>query len=177
MPKDLNHFAKFNLPIKFNIDLDDLENKYLDFQLKFHPDKLIADPDSEDKIKNSIAINEAYQILQNPIKRAEYILKLNGIAIDSETKNSNQNSGKDLKLIRPDQQLLEKILLLQEQIENIKNQSQILTLKTELESTIKTILEKISNLLESQEFSSAASYLIEAKYLEKSRLILKSKKP
>ncbi len=172
----LNHFAKFNLPIKFELDLDDLENKYLNFQLEFHPDKLILEHTSENKIKNSIAINEAYQILQNPIKRAEYILKLNGLTIDGETKNSNDNSGQNLKLIRPNQHILEKILLLQEQIEDIKNQSQILALKTELESAIKTILEKVSNLLETKQFSDAATILIEAKYLEKSRLILKSKR-
>ncbi len=171
--QDLNHFAKFNLAIKFDLDLDDLENKYLNFQLKFHPDKLISDPDLEDKIQNSIAINEAYNILQNPISRAEYILKLNGIIINGETKHSS--SKQDLKLVKPDQKTLEKILLLQEQIEEIKSQSQILQLKSDLEAAIKIILDKISKLFNNQEFESAAGALIEGKYLEKSRLLLKSK--
>ena len=169
--QNLDHFAKFNLPVKFDIDPDDLEDKYLNFQLKFHPDKLISDPDSEDKIKSSIAINEAYQILQNPINRAEYILKLNGITIDNESKDLNKN----LAPIKPTQKTLEEILLLQEQIEELKNQEQILELKTTLESQIKAILEKISKLLDTRQFSSAATTLIKAKYLEKSRLVLKSK--
>lgn len=162
-----NYFLIFDLPIKFDIDLDDLERKYLNFQLEFHPDKL--NPNQKNQIQNSITINEAYQTLQNPISRAEYILKLNQIAIDNEQLSSNQN----FKLIKADQKTLENILLLQEQISELKDQDQVSKLAIKLESEIKTLIKEISNLLNNQKFQAAASLLIQVKYLQKSRSSLK----
>lgn len=153
-----NHFENFSLTVSFNIDKQELERKYLEFQQKFHPDN----SDSAD-IAKSISINESYAVLKNPIKRASYILQLNGINLEN-----------DSEALKPDMETLEEIMELQEKVSEIK-EDEIRPLKKHLHSQIKELLEKVALEFNNKNLQSSAQILIRAKYFDKTLRDLKEK--
>ncbi len=150
----LNHFQKFNLEAKFQINLSELETKYLQPQQQCHPDT--ARDQTEAEI-NSILINQAYQTLKNPIKRAIYLLQLQGINIDSED-----------CIIKPSQENLIFIMELREEILDSGNdQTQIDLIKNKVKKIIAGEMTQITDLLTEQKYQEAAQKLIKLKYLDK----------
>jgi molecular chaperone HscB len=82
----LNFFTLLNLPETFDIDLEKLDQNYQNIQKEIHPDRF-ATSNNETKlesIKKTAQANNAYQTLKSPIRRAEYLLLLEGIHIDDE---------------------------------------------------------------------------------------------
>jgi molecular chaperone HscB len=79
-PGDTDHFSRLGLPRSFDIDPDKLEKQYLGFQRVLHPDRFVAKPARQRMIAESqaVAMNEAFQTLQDPLRRAAYLLKLHG---------------------------------------------------------------------------------------------------
>ncbi|BGI51627.1 MAG: hypothetical protein BucCj_3830 [Buchnera aphidicola (Ceratovacuna japonica)] len=74
----MNYFKIFNIKETFNINRDELSRKFHYLQRKFHPDMNMKNSNYKKDIKKkSYKINIAYGILKNPIKRAEYIIKIN----------------------------------------------------------------------------------------------------
>lgn len=82
-----NHFELFNLPAKFEIDLSALDSAYRDVQGRVHPDRFVNASDAEKRVAMQWATraNEAYQTLKNPLKRARYLVELNGIDLQTES--------------------------------------------------------------------------------------------
>ena len=84
---DRNHFELFALPVSFEIDISSLSERYQDLQRSAHPDKFTNATDRERRLSMQQAsiINEAYQALKDPLKRAQYMLSLNNIDTNSES--------------------------------------------------------------------------------------------
>lgn len=76
-----NHFELFGLPQTYQIDLDALSVRYRDLQRVVHPDRYAGAGDREKRLsmQGATRINEAYQVLKDPIRRARYLLSLHGI--------------------------------------------------------------------------------------------------
>ena len=73
-----NYFELFNLPEKFQIDLEMLQENYRAIQKEIHPDRFATSSENE-KVQSMIKstqANDGYQTLKSPIKRAKYILSL-----------------------------------------------------------------------------------------------------
>ena len=81
-----NHFEWFELPLSFDIDLGLLRAKYLELQQKLHPDQLAADSsvDQDQAVVRNTQLNDAYDKLKDPTKRAIYLLELAGIEYDPD---------------------------------------------------------------------------------------------
>lgn len=71
-------------PNPFVVDLQLLRRNFLKAQRKAHPDVRSREGNGADA--QSAEINTAYQTLLSPLKRAEYLLALKGIAINEEMK-------------------------------------------------------------------------------------------
>lgn len=82
-----NYFELFELPIAFDVPEEQLSTRFRSLQRFLHPDKFASAADAERRWSMQAAsfVNEAYQTLSKPIKRASYILSLNGISLDEET--------------------------------------------------------------------------------------------
>ena len=82
----LNFFTLLQLPEAFEIDLEKLDQNYQNIQKEIHPDRFAASDDETklESIKKTAQANNAYQTLKSPIRRAEYLLLLEGIHIDDE---------------------------------------------------------------------------------------------
>jgi molecular chaperone HscB len=81
---DLNfaadHFTLFGLPRAQSLDLESLENSFRAIQAQVHPDKHAHAADSDRRLAMQWAtrVNEAFQTLKSPGKRARYLLNLLG---------------------------------------------------------------------------------------------------
>lgn len=76
-----NYFQLFELEEQYKLDLDVLGEKYRELQSKNHPDRF-ASGDENDKLRAvqfTSLINQAYDTLKSPMKRAGYLLSLKGI--------------------------------------------------------------------------------------------------
>src|SRR3989442_1837199 len=81
MDLNQNHFELFDLPARFAVDAAALEARYHELQREVHPDRFAAAPDPERRASMQLAtrVNEAYQTLKSPLRRAVYILQLRGV--------------------------------------------------------------------------------------------------
>jgi molecular chaperone HscB len=90
----LNYFQLFNLEQKFSIDVDKLNECYQTIQRTVHPDKFAHATKQQQlvAVKKSTLVNDAYQTLKNPLKRAEYMLTLRKVDMPSEQSSFSDNS-------------------------------------------------------------------------------------
>jgi molecular chaperone HscB len=161
-----NHFQKFNFQESFDLDLDILEEKYLSFQQLFHPDKLIGKSKVEqvNLEHNSVLINEAYEVLKSPLKRAIYLLDKQGININHDSCH-----------IKPDHETLIENLELRETIFETPDKEKLSEIRKSCSSQIKLILKQAKEDFNNNSFEKCALELIKAKYLDKSLIEIKLK--
>lgn len=83
-PGAVDHFSRLGLTPTFDIDLNDLETNYFQFQRRLHPDRFAAKSAKERALsqRQATALNEAYETLKDPLKRAAYLLNLLGRDVD-----------------------------------------------------------------------------------------------
>jgi len=81
-----NFFTLLKIPEAFVIDLERLDQNYQDIQKEIHPDRFASFDDETklESIKKTAQVNDAYQTLKSPIRRAEYMLQLHGMNIHDE---------------------------------------------------------------------------------------------
>jgi len=80
-------FVLFAVPATFAQDRGALDARWKELQREAHPDRFAAQGGAAQRLAMqwSVRINEAYQRLKNPIKRATYLCQLNGAPIQAET--------------------------------------------------------------------------------------------
>ena len=80
-------FQLFGLPATYRIDSALLDQHYHALQVQVHPDKFSHLSEAERRVSMQWAtrVNEAYQTLSNPTKRARYLLSLRGLDTREET--------------------------------------------------------------------------------------------
>ncbi|KLN62712.1 MULTISPECIES: co-chaperone HscB [Vibrio] len=82
----MNYFELFGLPSQFKLDGSLLASQFRELQKQFHPDNFAtaSERDRLMAVQKAAEINDAFQVLKNPISRAEYILSENGVEIRGE---------------------------------------------------------------------------------------------
>ena len=81
-----NDFEIFGVPVQFAQDSATLDARWKDLQREAHPDRFTtADALAQRQAMQwSVRINEAYQRLKDPLKRAAYLCEMNGAPIQAE---------------------------------------------------------------------------------------------
>jgi molecular chaperone HscB len=79
-------FELFQIPMQFAQDRVMLDTRWKQLQREAHPDKFAAQGVAAQRIAMqwSVRINEAYQRLKDPVRRASYLCELNGAPIHAE---------------------------------------------------------------------------------------------
>lgn len=79
-------FQLFAVPATFAQDRAALDARWKELQREAHPDRFAAQGTAAQRVAMqwSVRINEAYQRLKDPIRRASYICELNGAPLDAE---------------------------------------------------------------------------------------------
>ncbi|MDA7705487.1 Fe-S protein assembly co-chaperone HscB [Rickettsiales bacterium] len=147
----MNYFKIFDITPNLDLCPKKLEEKYLDLQLQFHPDLLInkSIKEQENSKTQSSNINNAYEILQDPLKRAIHLLEINNIFIDS---------------IGPDNMLLMEIMEIKEDLEG-SDLNKIKIIKQDLEKRKNNLYQEIIKLTNQNLILEASKKIILLKYL------------
>jgi molecular chaperone HscB len=123
-PVPVDYFTFFNLPKKLNLDLPRLEREFYELSRRLHPD-LYAGADSQEQqwsLQQSSRLNDAYRTLKDPIKRTEYLLRLEGVELEEQSKSATEKaraSGEIKKQVVPPD-LLEEVFELNMQLEQLR---------------------------------------------------------
>lgn len=82
----MDYFTLFGLPASYQVDGTQLATRYQELQRQFHPDRFANQPERERlaSLQQAATINDAYQTLKHPLKRAEYMLSLQGFDLGNE---------------------------------------------------------------------------------------------
>ncbi len=80
-------FALFGLIRQFGQDRNAIDSRWKELQREAHPDKFAAQGEAAQRIAMqwSVRINEAYQRLKNPLKRAAYLCEISGFPANSHS--------------------------------------------------------------------------------------------
>lgn len=86
-----DYFALFQLPRAFDVDFDTLTARYRRLQQQAHPDRFRSAGERERRlaVQYSALVNEAFETLRTPVKRAQYLLRLAGV--DASFENTTFN--------------------------------------------------------------------------------------
>ncbi len=79
-PPGISHFERFGIEPTLDVDLDDLETRYMKLSRKLHPDRMLGKARSVQSraLVLSSALNDSYQVLKDERSRAEHLLQLYG---------------------------------------------------------------------------------------------------
>ena len=79
-------FELFDIEPRFAIERDALDGRWRALQGEVHPDRFAAQGAAAQRVAMqwAVRVNEAYQRLKDPLRRAAYLCELNGAAIEAE---------------------------------------------------------------------------------------------
>jgi molecular chaperone HscB len=83
---DDDDFTLFGLPERFALDAAQLDRRWRELQVEVHPDRFASQGAASQRIAMqwSVRVNQAYQRLKDPLKRAAYLCERRGAPIDAE---------------------------------------------------------------------------------------------
>lgn len=84
---DSDDFELFGVPRRFVQDRAALDERWKQLQREAHPDRFAASDAAQRRVAMqwSVRINEAYQRLKDPLKRAVYLCELAGTPVDLQS--------------------------------------------------------------------------------------------
>ena len=138
MPAVTDHFSLLGLPRQFDIDLAQLQQKFVALSRHAHPDFHGGEsPEVQQlSLRISSAVNDAYRTLKDPAARASYLLELLG----------GKSSAVDKSV--PDG-FLATMMMMQEELAEAKalnNQAELARLKAVLQTQQEGLFKRITKL-------------------------------
>jgi len=123
-PAPVDYFTFFGLPKKLNLDVAKLEREFYLLSRKLHPDVYAraGEQEREWSLEQSSRLNDAYRTLKDPIKRTQYLLHLEGIELEEQSKTATEQAratGEIKKQVVPPE-LLEEVFELNMQLEEAR---------------------------------------------------------
>jgi molecular chaperone HscB len=118
------YFEIFSLRAKLVVDNAALEKRFYALSRRLHPDRFAAKSAEEQAaaLGESSRLNDAYRTLKEPIARTEYLLKLEGVELEEQSKSATEAAratGTAKKQIVP-ADLLEEAFELNMQLEEMR---------------------------------------------------------
>jgi molecular chaperone HscB len=125
----MDYFSFFNLPRKLTLDVVALEKQFYTMSRKLHPDRFASKPMAEQEaaLAQSSLLNDAYRTLKDAISRTQYLLTLEGVELEEQSKSATdaaRASGEQKKQIVPPE-LLEEVFELNMQLQEMRAAKQM----------------------------------------------------
>ncbi|TKB54738.1 co-chaperone HscB [Ferrimonas aestuarii] len=157
----MNYFELFNLPAAFSVDLSAISEHYRELQRTVHPDNF-ADASERERllsVQKAAEINDAFQTLKDPILRAQYLLKLNGVELMGETQTIKDTS------------FLMQQMMLRESLEEVEHasdpESAAMDFADELAGLTKALMQQMQQQLAEHQWQTAADSVRKLKFMKK----------
>ena len=128
-PAPVDYFTFLDLSRKLDLDVAVLDKDFYELSRKLHPD-LNAQADRKEQewsLQQSSLLNDAHRTLKDPIKRTEYLLKLEGVELEEQSKTATEqarSTGEIKKQIVPPE-LLAEVFDLNMQLEELRAQKKM----------------------------------------------------
>lgn len=157
----MNYFELFGLPSQFKLDGSLLSSQFRELQKRFHPDNFASSSERDRlmAVQKASEINDAYQVLKQPVSRAEYILAENGVDIRAEQQTMQ------------DPMFLMEQMELREELEHISASTDASDALFDFDSKIskmyKNYLSQLESQLEQSEWLQAANIVRKLKFVSK----------
>lgn len=135
-----DYFALFEMPRKLWIEMNVLEQKFLQLSWKLHPDNFVnaTEHERELSLRRSSELNDAYRTLRDPVARVEYLLGLENMRKEGEHKQ------------QAPPELLEEVFELNESLDELREAkssgSDLTALKSRLEMAEANFEEKLGEV-------------------------------
>lgn len=119
-----DYFQFFTLPRKLHVNVSALEKQFYVLSRRLHPDRFAARPVAEQEaaLAESSLLNDAYRTLKDPIARTQYLLTLEGVELEEQSRAATDEAratGTQKKQIVPPE-LLEEVFELNMQLAEMR---------------------------------------------------------
>jgi len=147
-----NDFELFGLPERFAQDRAAIDARWKELQREAHPDRFAAQGQAAQRVAMqwSVRINEAYQRLKDPLKRAAYLCGLRGAPIDAERNTA-----------MPAEFLMEQMEW-REALEEAQGEADLDALDGRLNRSRRELLDQVGRLLDEEGDPSTAAQKVRA---------------
>jgi molecular chaperone HscB len=128
-PVPVDYFTFFGFPRKLNLDTAVLEKEFYALSRRLHPD-VFAQAEAQERtwsLEQSSMLNDGYRTLKDPIKRTEYLLRLEGVELEEQSKQATEKArqtGELKKQVVP-ADLLEEVFELNMHLEELRAQKEL----------------------------------------------------
>ncbi len=145
-------FELFGLPAQFAQDRAAIDTRWKELQREAHPDRFAAQGAAAQRIAMqwSVRINEAYQRLKDPLKRAAYLCELRGAPINAESNTA-----------MPAAFLMEQMAW-REALDDASSGADLDALDAQLNKARHEVLERIGHLLDQEDKAPQAAQQVRA---------------
>ncbi|PHM69211.1 co-chaperone HscB [Xenorhabdus sp. KJ12.1] len=157
----MDYFTLFGLSARYAIDRQQLATRYQELQRQFHPDRFANQPEREKTLalQQAATINDGYQTLKHPLKRAEYMLSQQGFNLSSE-----QHTMQDTAFLMQQLELREELDAIEHSAEP---DAALAGFSSRLNKMIKTRSEQMEQQLDAEQWSIAADTVRKLRFLDK----------
>ncbi|MGC2154005.1 MAG: Fe-S protein assembly co-chaperone HscB [Terriglobales bacterium] len=125
----VDYFTFFGFSRKLDLDTAALEREFYALSRRLHPD-VFAQAEPQERawsLEQSSMLNDAYRALKDPIKRTEYLLRMEGVELEEQSKQATEKARAtgELKkqVVPPD--LLEEVFELNMHLEELRAQKKL----------------------------------------------------
>jgi len=89
-----DYFKLFGLNPVFDIDAVQLHAAQQRLQASYHPDRHVGSSEQDKRLSVQIAsrVNQAYEILRDPVKRSRYLLEINGANLPDDSATTSDTA-------------------------------------------------------------------------------------
>ena len=156
-----NYFEIFNLPVQFELDLNQLKQLYRDLQKEVHPDKFVSQGEQQSRLAMQLTslVNQAFDTLKSPVTRSQYLLKLAGLDIDHEQETTM------------DPMFLMEQMELREEIENVRSKDDPLAavdaLVLRVKKMLNDVMQQFNQSYQQQQYDAAREWSRKLQFLNK----------
>jgi molecular chaperone HscB len=170
----LDHFAVLGARPRFDVDEGELERRYREVSRQVHPDRF-ARADARARrasLARSVQLNQAWKTLRDPVKRAEYLLELQGIEVGGEEGTRRPGSDGTKVRVPVPQELLMEVLELREALLEARTggqEAQVAALAADVRTRKAQAMQAVAAALQAEPpaLDAAARELVAVRYLDR----------
>ena len=150
LPSD--DFELFGVPLRFAQERSALDARWKELQREAHPDRFAAQGAAAQRVAMqwSVRINEAYQRLKDPLRRAAYLCELHGAPIRAE-----DNTAMPAEFLMQQMQW-------REDLEDADSAAAVDALEAQVQQARRAALERCASLIDTQRDFVAAAQQVRA---------------
>jgi molecular chaperone HscB len=154
----VDHFQRFGIAQTFDMDIPALDRMYFDLQRQLHPDRFATKSPKERALsqQQATALNDGYETLKDPLKRADYLVHLRGVGVLTEGCN-----------LVHDQSILIEAMEMRERLAAADTLADVSQLARETKGEIEDVVSGLSLAFKGDDIQGACQLTTRLKYLHK----------